>query len=172
MYILDKSLHTIFGYRLLQVKMIVFRFGAQPLAAALLRKIHFFYPHNSDFLGFTSQRPTVQSSNLALPYITSSTRKHSVWKLWIYFFLYEIRDEQQRWLSWFSPKSNLWHISSSKGNEISPQLLRHLINESQVWVPVGDNLVGKRGGIATTLAAVCCIAPLARTCQSRRGRVR
>lgn len=79
---------------------------------------------------------------------------YSVWKLWIYFFLYEIGDVQQRWLSWFSPKSNLWQISFSKGNEISPQLLRHLINESQVWVPVGDNLIGKRGGIATTLAAV------------------
>lgn len=37
-----------------------------------------------------------------------------------------------------------WYLSP-RGNEISPQLLRHLINESQVWVPVGDNLIWEGG---------------------------
>lgn len=121
----------------------------------------------------TSQRRTVQKPNLALSYITSSTRMYSVRKLWIYFFFMKL--ETCSCIGWAASVLNqIWgRDPSPEGNKIGPQLLRRLINESQVWVPDGDNLIGRRGGtVTTTHTAVCYMAPLAQTCQSRRGQVR
>ena len=139
--------------------------------------ITFFHPHKSvcQLFKLKTYQPKAHSTkpNLALSYITSSTRMYSVRKLWIYFFFMKL--ETCSCIGWAASALNqIWgRYLSPEGNKIGPQLLRRLINESQVWVPVGDNLIGRRGGIVTnTHAAVCYMAPLAQTCQSRRGQVR